>query len=315
MTDLYGNPNGEIPIFFTTDDRYIPFLDVAVSSLIRNASRDFRYRIMILNTGIAQENIDLVKRREREGFTIDFVDITEQVKDIQSRFKNVYHFSVVTYYRLFIASMFPQYRKIVYLDCDLVVLGDISKLYRTDLQGNIFAAGPEMFVRSTPEFRRYAEVALGVDPDGYVNAGVLAVDLEQFRRYRIEERFIELITRYDFDLLDPDQAYLNYLCDGKILTLRNGWNKEPMPTPCEGDLNIVHYALYKKPWQYDDVMYGEYFWEYAEKSPYYEEILRRKAAFGDEERAQKAAMAAEILEHGVKIAESDYTFVTKLGRR
>ena len=315
MTDLYGNPNGEIPIFFTTDDRYIPFLDVAVSSLIRNASRDFRYRIIILNTGIRQENVDLVKRREQEGFAIDFVDITEQVKDIQSRFKNVYHFSVVTYYRLFIASMFPQYKKIIYLDCDLVVLGDISKLYFTDLQGNIFAAGPEMFVRSTPEFRRYAEVALGVDPDGYVNAGVLAVDLEQFRRYRIEERFIELITRYDFDLLDPDQAYLNYLCDGKILTLRNGWNKEPMPTPCEGDLNIVHYALYKKPWQYDDVMYGEYFWEYAETSPYYGEILRRKAAFGEEERAQKAAMAAEILEHGVKIAESDYTFVTKLGRR
>ena len=315
MIDLYGIPDGEIPIFFTTDDNYIPFLDVAVSSLIRNASEDYRYRVIILNTGIRQENIDLVKRNEREGFTVDFVDISEQVKDIQSRFKNVYHFSVVTYYRLFIASMFPQYKKIIYLDCDLVVLGDISKLYHTDLNGNIFAAGPEMFVQSTPEFRRYAEVAVGVDPDGYINAGVLVVDLEQFRKHKIEEKFIELITRYDFDLLDPDQAYLNYLCDGKILTLRNGWNKEPMPIPCEGDLNIVHYALYKKPWQYDDVMYGEYFWKYAETSPYYEEILRRKAAFSDGDRAERAAMAQEILEHSIKIAESDYTFVTKLGRK
>ena len=305
----------DIPIFFTTDDRYVPFLDVAVSSLIQNASKDYRYRIIVLNTGILQENIDLVKRNECEGFAIDFVDITEEVRGIQSRFKNVYHFSVVTYYRLFIASMFPQYKKIVYLDCDLVVLGDISELYHTDLQGNIFAAGPEMFVQSTPEFRYYAEKALGVDPSGYVNAGVLVVDLEQFRRHKIEEKFIELITRYDFDLLDPDQAYLNYLCDGKILTLPNGWNKEPMPIPCEGELNIVHYALYKKPWQYGDVMYGEYFWTYAEKSPYYEEILRHKAAFGDAEKAEKAAMAEEILEHGVKIAESDYTFVTKLGRK
>ncbi len=313
--DIRDTVREEIPIFFTTDDKYVPYLDVAISSLIRNASTAYTYRIIILNTGIKQENIDLVKRNEREGFAIDFVDITEQVKDIQSRFKNVYHFSVVTYYRLFIASMFPQYRKIVYLDCDLVVLGDISRLYHTDLNGNIFAAGPEMFVQSTPEFRRYAEAALGVDPDGYVNAGVLVVDLEQFRKCKIEEKFIELITRYDFDLLDPDQAYLNYLCDGKILTLQSGWNKEPLPIPCEGDLNIVHYALYKKPWQYDDVMYGEYFWEYAEKSPYYEKILRRKAAFGDKERAEKAAMAEEILEHGIKIAESDYTFVTKLGRK
>ena len=139
------------------------------------------------------------------------------------------------------------------------------------------------------------------------------VDLEQFRKHKIEEKFIDLITRYDFDLLDPDQAYLNYLCDGKILTLPNGWNKEPLP--CEGDLNIVHYALYKKPWQYDDVLYGEYFWEYAEKSPYRADILNRKAAFGDKEKAEKAAMAKEILEHGIQIAESDYTFVTKLGRK
>ena len=111
MIDLYGIPDGEIPIFFTTDDNYIPFLDVAVSSLIRNASEDYRYRVIILNTGIRQENIDLVKRNEREGFTVDFVDISEQVKDIQSRFKNVYHFSVVTYYRLVIASMFPSTRR------------------------------------------------------------------------------------------------------------------------------------------------------------------------------------------------------------
>lgn len=303
----------EIPIFFTTDDAYVPYLDVAVSSLVANASRDYTYRIVILNTGIRQDNIDLIKRNETAGFTVDFVDISGQVKDIQDRLRNVYHFSVVTYYRLFIASMFPQYRKIIYLDCDLVVLGDISKLYHTDLGDNIIAACPEMFVRTTPEFRLYAEKALGVSPDGYVNAGVLVVDLEQFRKHKIEEKFIELITRYDFDLLDPDQAYLNYLCDGKILTLRNGWNKEPMPIPCEGDLNIVHYALYKKPWQYDDVPYGEYFWKYAEKSPFYHEILKRKNAFGDGERAEKAAMAAEILEHGLAIASSDYTFVTKLG--
>ncbi|MBP3666167.1 MAG: glycosyltransferase family 8 protein [Clostridia bacterium] len=310
--DIRYTTHEEIPIFFTTDDRYVPYLDVAISSLIRNASKAYNYRLIILNTGIKQESIDLVKRNECEGFTIDFVDITEQVKDIQSRFKNVYHFSVVTYYRLFIASLFPQYDRVIYLDCDLVVLGDIAELYHIDLGGNIFAAGPEMFVQSTPEFRIYAEKALGVNPDGYVNAGVLVVDLAQFRTHRIEEKFIELITRHDFDLLDPDQAYLNYLCDGKILTLPSGWNKEPLPIPCEGDLNIVHYALYKKPWQYDDVMYGEHFWQYAEKSPFYGEIMERKEAFGDDEKAEKSAMAHEILDHALKIVDSDYTFVTKL---
>ncbi len=302
----------EIPIFFSTDDNYIPYLDVAVSSLIANASRAFNYRIIILNTGLSSENIRKVMANEQPGVRIDFVDISAHVESIRSHFKNVYHFSVVTYYRLFIASLFPQYDKIVYLDCDLVVLGDISALYRTEMGDNILAAAPEQFVQSTAEFRRYAEAALGVDPDGYVNAGVLLINLQAFRSNRIEEKFVNMITAHDFDLLDPDQAYLNYLCRGKIHMLPNGWNMTPVPLPCEGPKNIVHYALYKKPWQYDDVTDGNYFWHYAKKSPFYQRILRNRDAFGEAERAAKEASAKAILAHAASIAESDCTFVKKI---
>ena len=302
----------EIPIIFSTDDNYIAYLDVALLSLIENASKNHRYRIIVLNTGLKQENMDRIKKNEREDFTIDFVDISKDLEFIKSKLKNVYHFSLVTYYRLFIASLFPQYTKVLYLDCDLVVTGDISALYETELGDNILGACPEEFVQNTPEFRTYAEKALGVDPDRYVNAGVLVMNLEAYRENRIEQKFIELISQYDFDLLDPDQAYLNYLCFGKIRILPNGWNKEPMPIPCEGKKNIVHYALYKKPWQYDDVMDGEYFWHYAKRSSFYEEILEKKAAFGDVEKAIKAQMAQEILDHATQIVNSRETFSKKL---
>jgi lipopolysaccharide biosynthesis glycosyltransferase len=219
---------------------------------------------------------------------------------------------VVTYYRLFIASLFPQYDKAIYLDCDLVVLGDISEMYHIELGDNILGAAPEAFVQNTPEFRLYAEQALGVDPDGYVNAGVLLMNLAAFRKSRIEDRFVDLITAHDFDLLDPDQAYLNYLCRGRIHVLPNGWNKEPMPLPCEGKKNIVHYALYKKPWQYDDVTDGDHFWHYAKQSPFYAAICRAKASFGAGERAKKEATACEILEHALKIVHQENTFSKKL---
>ena len=306
--------NGEIPIFFSTDDNYAPYLDVAISSLIANASKKFNYRIIVLNTGLKKSSVERIKRNERDEFRIDFVDISEDLEKIKSRLKDVYHFSVVTYYRLFIASLFPQYDKVIYLDCDLVVLGDISELYRTELGEDILGACPEQFVQSTEDFRAYARTALGVDPDRYVNAGVLLMNLTEFRKNRIEERFIRLITEHDFDLLDPDQAYLNYLCFGKIRVLANGWNKEPMPLPCEGKKNIVHYALYKKPWQYDDVADGEYFWHYAERSPFYADILQSREDFGESERAQKDATALEILEHARRIAASDNTFSKKLLR-
>lgn len=304
--------NKEIPIFFSTDDNYIPYLDVAVSSLIANASREFHYRIIVLNTGLKADNVQKIMQNQQHGFKIDFVDISGELERIRLKLKNVYHFSIVTYYRLFIASLFPQYDKVIYLDCDLVVLGDISELYRTDLGDHILGAGPEQFVQNTEEFRAYAEQALGVDPDRYVNAGVLLMNLAQFRKNKIEERFVSLITEHDFDLLDPDQAYLNYLCFGKIYVLPNGWNKEPMPLACEGKKNVVHYALYKKPWQYDDVMDGEYFWSYAARSPFYQQICLNRQGFGEAERAKKEATAREILEHARRIVASDNTFSKKL---
>ena len=85
-----------------------------------------------------------------------------------------------------------------------------------------------------------------------------------------------------------------------------------MPLTCQGKKNIVHYALYKKPWQYDDVMDGEFFWHYARQSPFYRQILQNKAAFGTAERAQKEAAAREILEHAKLIVGSDQTFAKQL---
>ena len=305
----------EIPIFFSTDDVYLPFLDIAISSLIAHASKDYFYRIIVLNTGISSEHIDKIKANEQTGFEIDFVDISKHLESIKSYFKNVYHFSIATYYRLFIASLFPQYDKIIYLDCDLVVLGDISKLYHTELADSILGGVTDQYVQNTTEFRRYAKIALGLNPDRYINAGVLVINLDAYRKNHIEDKFIELITKYDFDLLDPDQAYLNYLCQDKIHILPNGWNKEPLPLACDGKKHIVHYALYKKPWQYDDVMDGEYFWTFAKRSSFFQQIMENKASFGDAEKATKEASAREILEHANQIVQSDHTFTKLIQRR
>ena len=312
MLNSKNTPKTEIPIFFSSDNNYIPYLDVTIASLIENASKEYTYRMIVLNTGISEESIEKVKRNERPGFAIDFIDISSALENIRKHFKNVYHFSVVTYYRLFISSLFPQYDKAIYLDCDLVVLGDISELYNTELGENILAAVPDQNIKTVEAFKRYIEIAISVDPNKYINAGVLLINLDAFRKNEIEKKLVKLITSFNFDLVDPDQAYLNYLCKNKIHFLPNGWNKIPSPFPCEGKKNIVHYALYKKPWQYDDVVDGEYFWQYAEKSPFRDLILQRRASFGDKEKLEKEAASIDIVEHADRIASSDYTFSSKL---
>lgn len=297
-----------IPIFFATDDNYIPFLDVALRSLIKNASKKYKYEINILNTGIKAENISLIKLNENENFKILFRDITADVEPIKNKLKGLYHFSVAMYYRLFIENLFPQYDKVIYLDCDIVVLGDVSKLYNTYLGNNLVAGVTERIIYNHPVFSEYVRVAMNIEPINYINSGILVMNLKKFRECNIEEQFVYLLSMYNFDVVDPDQAYLNVLCRNKIKYLPNGWNKEPLDEPAEGGLNIVHYALYKKPWQYDDILNVEYFWQYAKESPFYQKILDIRESFDDVKKSQKEKANVDIVEHAQQIIKSDKTF-------
>ena len=302
---LFSRPNRVIPIFFATDDNYIPFLEVALRSLIDNASRNYNYNIHILNTGLKEENKAVIKTLEDKNFKIFFEDISNVIEPIKKNLKNVYHFSLVMYYRLFIDKLFPQYDKVLYLDCDIVVLGDISKLYNTILGCNLVGAIQEQVINSNETFKEYALLGVGVSPEKYFNSGILLMNLKKFREEKVCEQFMYLIDTYSFDVVDPDQAYLNVLCKDKVKYLPNGWNKESLPLKLEGKLNIVHYALYKKPWQYDDVLNGEYFWKYAEKCGMYEKILKAKNDFDDTKRKQKEEANIEIVEHAVRIINAD----------
>lgn len=301
--------NKVIPIFFATDDNYVPFLDVAIRSLIKNASTEYKYKIIVLNTGLKEENTSKIKVLENENFEISFDDISNAVEDLKNKLPNIYHFGLATYYRLFIETIYPEYDKILYLDCDIVVTGDISKLYFIDVENNLLAGVVEQFILRTPEFSTYTKEAVGVDAENYINAGIMIMNLKEFRKSKIEEKFTYLINKYNFDVIDPDQAYLNFLCKGRIKYLDISWNRTPIEDLNCTELNIVHYALYKKPWQYDDVFLGEYFWQYAKQSPFYENIMAIKNSFNDEAKAKKEKAGIEIKEHGLRAVQSANNFV------
>ncbi len=306
---IKNTSNKEIPIFFATDDNYIPYFDVALRSLIANASREFKYVINVINTGLSQERMAKVKMLEDDNFTINFCNVSDYVEPIKNKLVNLYHFSLVTWYRLFIQSLFPQYDKVLYLDCDIIVLGDISKLYNIDLGNNLLGAARCHIVSDHPIFSEYAEKYCGVDSKNYIQAGILVMNLKEFRKRDLENKFVYLINKYNFDVIDPDQGYLNAMCYGSVKLLPNGWNKEAVPAPLEGDLNIVHYALYKKPWQYDNVLNENYFWEYAKQSPFYEEILENKKAFTEEKRRKKEEANIQIVEHAKRSILNKNSFV------
>ncbi len=309
MTNFSGHKSlNEIPIFFSTDDNYMQYLDVAIRSLIKNASRDYKYRIVILNTGLDREKVDKIRSLEDENFIINFVDITHAIGDIKYQLKNIYHFGLATYYRLFIQNLFTEYDKILYLDCDIVVLGDISKLYFTDLDDNAIGGVVEQFILHSPVFSHYTKEAIGIDSKNYINAGIMIMDLAKLRELQIEERFIDLINTYNFDVIDPDQAYINFLCQGKIKYLPINWNRTPLQDiACESP-NIIHYALGEKPWQNDKSYLAEYFWDYAKESLFYDDIKKVRDAYDTLARLKKQRAGIDIQIQGLECALSKNTF-------
>ena len=303
---------GEIPIFFSTDNNYIPFLDVTIRSLIANASRDYKYHIVVLNTGLDEERISKIEELEDENFQIDFADISYAVKDIEYKLPNEQHFGLATWYRLFIQSLFPQYEKIIYIDCDLIVEGDISELYNTDLEGNYIAGVVEHWILHSPVFSYYTKEAVGIDSKYYINAGVAVMDLNKFRENQIEQKFVDLINTYNFDVIDPDQSYLNYLCQGKIKYLPFEWNRTPLENvECENP-KIIHYALGMKPWHVPDMFLAEHFWKYAETSPFYDEIKAMPENFTTLARLKKERAGIDIQIKAFEYADGENTFKKKL---
>ena len=303
----------EIPIFFSTDNGYVPFLDIAIRSLISNASRDYNYHIVVLNTGLDKSKTDKILQLQDDNFRIEFEDISYAIKDIEHKLPNEQHFGLATWYRLFIQSLFPQYDKILYLDCDIVVLGDISQLYHTDLEGNYIAGVIENWILHSPIFSYYTSKAVGIESKEYINAGIMVIDLAKFRENQIEEKFVELINKYNFSVIDPDQSYINYLCRGNIKYLPFEWNRTPLENVECDNPKIVHYALGFKPWHNEDMFLAEHFWEYAKESPFYNEVLAIHNNFDTLARLKKEKAGIDIQIKAIEYADGDNTFVKKLG--
>ena len=65
--------------------------------------------------------------------TISFDNVSDFLVSIENKMPIRDYYNMTTYFRFFIAEMFPEYDKAIYLDSDTVVQGDISELYRTEL--------------------------------------------------------------------------------------------------------------------------------------------------------------------------------------
>ena len=282
-----------IPIFFSVNDSYSPFLATAVNSIKENASKAYEYQINILTDDISAANREKLSRFADERFHMAFYPLSERMRSLPGAQNLQEHcfeaFSSLTiYFRLFIPELFPQYDKAIYLDADIVVPGDISRLYHEPLGNRLLGAVADYSIQKIGPFMRYIDEYVGVDHQNYVNSGVLLLNCKRLREEELATRFLDWVRAYGLETVAPDQDYLNALCWEGIQYLDPDWNA--MPSECLHYLDnpqIIHFNLSSKPWLNESVPYDNLFWKYAATSGYEADIKALRSAFLKDTTAMK----------------------------
>lgn len=148
MKDFKVKPAYEpVVVCFASDDGYAPYLRVAVYSMLCNRNRERYYDILILHKDISEEHQQklLALAAEAEGVTIRLLSVAAWSDRLPEEVG--YYYTVEAVYRLLLlGDTFSRYQRILYLDCDLIVNGDVSQLYDTELgEAEIAAVRAEEF--------------------------------------------------------------------------------------------------------------------------------------------------------------------------
>lgn len=301
-----------IPIFYASDEKYMPYLGVALASLKACKSNNYDYHIHVLYTGGLNGYSKKIKKMEEENLFIDFIDVTKEIDRIRDCMICRDYYTPAIYYRLLIPELFPAYDKVLYMDCDTVALTDVAELYNVDIQDNYIGAVADQAVAAVPQFRAYTKNALGIEADKYFNSGVIVMNLKKFREVKFYEKFGEVLRSYNFTIA-PDQDVLNLICKDKVHYYGAGWNKMPIAGEDANLPQLIHYNLTMKPWHYDGVLYEEYFWHFASQTEFLDVIKQAKASFTPQMAERDAEGGKKLIALAQKEADNPNNFIRSVG--
>jgi lipopolysaccharide biosynthesis glycosyltransferase len=248
-----NNQNSEIHVAIAFDEGYVSPVYVFLTSLFVSNS-DNTIIVHAIATGIGEE-------------------VKEGLKDFSSKYKGKIEFynigpevtanfplpdnpgayiTLATYYRLFFPQLIDQsISRLIYIDADTLVIGNLEQFYNYSLGGKVILAVAEAEMEPRPdiEFNNLSD---------YFNAGVLLMDLVQWRAQHITERALSVIASYGNRLKYHDQDALNLVFRGNWqradirFNLMKAYIPQDLPRRSYQDFLsdkvIIHYNGSLKPW-------------------------------------------------------------------
>lgn len=278
-------------ICMAADQSYLPYASVVIHSILRHGSPDRYYDILLLSRDMTKESKSKLEAvlEKYPNASLRIVDM--QVWEMLFSVQLSSYYTVETTYRLILLSdIFSQYKRLIYIDCDLIVRKDILELEEVDMKGYPLAACRDysiqlkqnakgaVFMDNQPySVENYCREQLGTDGyENYFNAGVLMFDTASCRQSQISVE-MALKKLHDKKWYYNDQDVLNMLFDGRVHYLDTRWNylsdyERYASYPHAALTNlyqkayrekpaIIHYISGRKPWNYSPLALEQFFWE------------------------------------------------------
>lgn len=236
-------------ICVSSDDNYAQHLGVTlVSVLSSNPQSNFFFHV--LDGGISADNKQKIEKlKKKYSFELEFIRMDEK------EFGNCVipketHFTLPAYYRLKIPSLFPDLERVLYLDVDLIVKGDLRPLYHADLKNNWFGMIEDHYAKESVD-------RLALNHGRYFNSGVTLFNIRQLNEDGFADKSFDFINNHFEKIIFVDQDVINVVADGRILALPEKYNtqvilfdrqrveevKKTLKETC-----VIHYVSSIKPW-------------------------------------------------------------------
>lgn len=255
-----------VNICLAADNNYAQHVAVVIASIMSNTTAE-DVCFYLLSDGISDEKkLKIEQTSTQLGAKLEIIELSKL--DV---FDNLFvsgHISKAAYFRLNIAKLVPQsVKKIIYMDADLVVRGDIKELWNTDIQGKPIAAVPDLGIMSSCRLMEQKHKVLGIGKhDLYFNSGVLIIDVEAWRKNDYAKEGIALAA--SGNLPHHDQDALNKVFHDNWQALPLKWNVIPpvfnlfmkillntkfrqQALEARKNMCIMHYAGRYKPWEFE----------------------------------------------------------------